>query len=353
MRGGGLPFQSVSCGGYSSNLTFSTDVFDFVMCLLLLNSSVVSQRPERVLHLPNYLQAKETICSRRKNKNDPEIENRLLYRHFEKSFTANSTVSSCSSLLSSAVVRNHARTCFPSHSCAHTSFVTSFLCVSFFHPTSGEKKKNCCLHPPSLSLSLSSKIILKSASTVQGRIRGAQRETHHHRHCCCRASKHAARLPTPTRWRRKALRHTLVFKAVMVAFLVHLGTLLEGEGLVVHFFFSFFFGGFMQTYTKRRVWIEKAARVDLEYLISRESRWRASCTEWTQQGFAFVLLKSSASLQKQSGIGVKYHMWCKNLLLPVSSLGERRVQPLFCLSWRKCVLNILLICITTHLTLII
>lgn len=55
-KGGEMPFQSVSCGDYSSNLTFSTDVFDSVMSLLSLNSSVVAQMPERALHLPNYLQ---------------------------------------------------------------------------------------------------------------------------------------------------------------------------------------------------------------------------------------------------------------------------------------------------------
>lgn len=121
------------------------------------------------------------------------MENHLLYRRFSKSVSQRIlTVSSCCSvpLLLSAVVRNRARTRFTSHSRAHVSFVTSLLCISFFHPTS--EKKKCCLHPPSSSLSLSSKIILKSASTVQRRRRGAQKETHHCR--CRRASKHAARL---------------------------------------------------------------------------------------------------------------------------------------------------------------
>lgn len=40
------------------------------------------------------------------------------------------------------------------------------------------------------------------------------------------------------------------FTAVTVALLVHLGTPLEGKGLVIH---SLFWGGFVQTYTKRRV----------------------------------------------------------------------------------------------------
>lgn len=77
------------------------------------------------------------------------MENRLLYRRFSKSVSQRIlTVSSCCSvpLLLSAVVRNHARTRFTSHSRAHVSFVTSLLCISFFHPTSEKKKK---MLPPS------------------------------------------------------------------------------------------------------------------------------------------------------------------------------------------------------------
>lgn len=145
--------------------------FDFVMRVLSLNSSAAAQVPERALHLPNYLQGTETICSWRKNKSDPEIEIRLLHRHFlKKCFTAKFNrllLLLCS--FHPHLCINRARARFHTHVICHSSPLRLFL------PSHRGWKKNtkkCCLHPPSLSLSLSSKIILKSASTVQRRRRG-------------------------------------------------------------------------------------------------------------------------------------------------------------------------------------
>lgn len=108
-----------------------------------------------------------------------------------------------------------------------THVICHFSPLHLFLPSHLGREKKCCLHPPNLSLSLSSKIILKSASTVQRRRRGAQKKK---RAAAAAAAEH------PNTPHVSRLQH-LGFQSCHGGFsLVHLGTLLEGEGLVIHSF---------------------------------------------------------------------------------------------------------------------